>query len=266
MKMILISWITFTLLNCRNISIQSENYKCNKDIIEQKYIINGAWKYGIYEPQFQMYLDSAIYYCPTLASAYQQKAMAFFKCKNYTKGEYYINIACELSGEYFDYRAFMVCIFSRDYETASNLFISLINERGDNHIMDHKYSFYLGLCYIQLLQLDKAKTIFIKLTENTTPHYLDYFYLGVIYYNLFEFDKAKICFQKSIVEYSQFSDAYFYLAKIDENNLEFEGRKTKLKLSKELLLNRYTINEDNAKYEFYPYQVNIDMINWELDR
>lgn len=126
-------------------------------------------------------------------------------------------------------------------------------------MMDHSYDFYIGLCYLQLDQFEKADSLIqcsIKWSEvnNNRGHYLEYFYLGIAKMEKKKDSAAISYFDQALKIYPQFPDAQYYKS-VCLNNLErTEEAKTILNKGLEDLNKGYSNNEDNSIYEEYPYQ------------
>lgn len=207
----------FCFLSCQ--TKEAEQKLSKKDAFE-KYLKNGAFQYSFLHPNYQNYLDSALVYYPNEAFLWQQKSMPLFKQKKYELGMFYLNKAVELDKErYLPYRAFIKCIFQKDYLGSIKDF-QLSKETDENgYVMDHTYNFYLGLSYLQLNELDNAKKYMkesisyqAKQFGDDNIHFLDIFYLGIIEYQKQEYEKAIEFFDKSLILYPNFSDAQYYKA------------------------------------------------------
>ncbi len=135
-----------------------KNKSLSEEQIITKYLENGAWRFRYFAPEYQLYIDSAIALNPTIAYLYQQKSMPLYKQGKYSVGLQYLNKAVELAPvKYIDYRAFMKCIFAKNYTEALDDFILSKKLKSENgYVMDHSYNFYIGLCYIQLNEYQKA--------------------------------------------------------------------------------------------------------------
>jgi tetratricopeptide (TPR) repeat protein len=234
-----------------------------KEVLE-KYVTNGAHRYSYFEHEWQQYLDSAIMANPNIAYVYQQKAMPLFKMRKYEAGMPYLNRAVELdSVQYIDYRAFMKCIFSKDYSGAIKDFRKAKRIKGANgYVMDHSYDFHLGLSYLQLNRFDSAahylnKSIDYtqKLNGESWVHYLDLFYLGIVYLEQGKYNQSIVQFDKALNSYSTFSDAEYYKAKALARLGNEQAARVLFEKAKADFRKGYTINEDNAFYEKYPYQL-----------
>lgn len=210
--------------------------------------------------EHQLYLDSIISIIPEDPFYWQQKAMPLFKQKKYELGMKYLNRAIEYdtTNHYKEYRAFIKCIFQKNYTKSLDEFLDLTKINGDAIVMDHTYSFWIGLCYLQLneFQLSKKsieKSIaFGKVNNYINPYEL--FYLGITEFEMGNYNEAIKNLDISINEYKNFADAKYYkalsLAKI--------GKETDAKAlfleSKSDFKNGFTFNEGNSLYEQFPYQ------------
>ena len=154
----------------------------------------------------------------------------------------------------------MECIFAKDYTSALRDFEQAKLVVGQGGVMDHRYDFYIGLCYLQLDQLDEAEHHLLSTIadQEKAPgfvHFLDLFYLGIVYYQKDDFNTAITTFDKAIKLYPQFSDAKYYKANCFMYMGRYEEAKALYKEAGNDFKQGYTINEDNAIYEAYPYQV-----------
>ena len=236
--------------------------KQNQEIIIKKYLENCAWKHMMFSKEWQDCIDNGLKEDSTVAYLWQQKAMPYFKLRKYEIGMPFIDKAVMYNRkQYLPYRAFIKCIFAKTYKAAIIDFEDCIKEFGNNYEMDHTYNFYIGLCYMQLNEYHKAEKLFKEYIDDIyknrqgLEHPTALFYYGISIYEQQKWEEAIIIFDKALKIYSNFSDAKFYksmcLINIDKQNdasiLIEEGKKDAEK--------GYSINEDNAIYEKYPYQV-----------
>lgn len=243
-------------------SIADEERKLMQDSIINEFVDNCAKKYNyrFQMTEWQKCLDKGLERDSTIAYLWQQKAMPYFKARKYEVGMKYIDKAVKYAPKYYQpYRAFIKCIFAKTYGEAIADFKDCINKYGDWYEMDHTYSFYIGISYLQLNEFNKAeeilgKEVYEQIDENGEAHYLDLFYYGISKYEQAKWEEAIIEFDKALEQYPRFSDVKYYksicllrLNKIEEASKLF-------KEAKEDGAN-YSINEDNAIYETYPYQV-----------
>ena len=92
-----------------------------KEEVYDKYLRNGAYKHSYYHPKYHQYIDSALVIRPNDAFLLQQKAMPLFKEKKYELGMIYMDRAVENDDKYdkyLSYRAFIKCIFQKNYREA----------------------------------------------------------------------------------------------------------------------------------------------------
>lgn len=159
-----------------------------------------------------------------------------------------------------EYRAFIKCIFQKNYTEAIKDFqyVKQFNENGN--VMDHSFKFHIGLSYLQLNEFDSAEKYMLQSIDFWEKswkmgHYLEYLYLGIVYYEKANYPSAIRYLDSAIKYYPQFSDAKFYKSRV----LNLIGQKEaseKLLLEAKLDYDKgFTINEDNAIYEEYPYQI-----------
>jgi len=237
--------------------------KALQDSIINKYVHNCAknYNYKFQMDEWQNCLDEGLKKDSTIAYLWQQKAMPYFKAKKYEVGMKYIDKAVKYNPDYYQpYRAFIKCIFAKTYKDAISDFQDCIDKYGNQYEMDHSYSFYIGISYLQLNEFKKAEEILAKevekqMREYNETHHLSLFYYGISKYEQSKWKEAIIEFNKSLEQYPQFSDAKYYksvslirLNKITEAKKLFnEARKDRE--------DGFSINEDNVIYETYPYQV-----------
>jgi tetratricopeptide (TPR) repeat protein len=127
--------------------------------------------------------------------------------------------------------------------------------------MDHTFGFYLGLCYLQLNEYQKAEQLLKQYNDDIfknrqgLEHPTALFYYGIAKYELQKWEEAIIEFDRALKQYPNFSDVKFYKAMcLIKINKEKEAM-TLLDEGKSDAEKGYTINEDNTVYEKYPYQV-----------
>lgn len=242
--------------------IKSKFNSKQQDSIIEKYLKKGAWNYDQNSQEWQAEIDKGLEKDSTIAYLWQQKAMPLFKQSKYELGMPFIDEAVKYDRKRWqNYRAFIKCIFSKSYKDAIADFKDYQKRFGYGFVMDHSYNFYIGLSYLQLNEFEKAEAIFEKDYNYTVKehgkdwvHQLDLFYFGISKYELKKYEEALDLFDRSLDIYPQFSDAQFYKAKI----LFKLGRPAEAekiyKEAHENAMKGFTINEDNAAYERYPYQ------------
>ncbi len=212
---------------------------------------------------WQACLDSAIQIDPNNAYLWQQKAMPYFKTRKYSLGMKYLQKAVELNPDrYLSYQAFIKCIFVKDYQDAIEDFNILLKTDPNGTVQDHPYYFYIGLCHLQLDQFESAKSMLYKsiqaqMQENgeNWVHFLDYFYLGIAFYELKIFDLAIKQFDRALNEYPELSDAHYYKSCSLSRQGKTQQAKESMLKTKQYIKQGYTINDQNALYEKYPYQI-----------
>jgi len=263
MKNILLNLLTIATFNCYSQTSQIDLKKKQEAIVEE-YLTNCAKKYNYNRQmsEWQNCLDEGLKKDSTIAYLWQQKAMPYFKARKYEIGMEFIDKAVQYDPkEWQPYRAFIKCIFAKTYKDAIVDFEDCIKKYGNGYRMDHTYSFYIGLSYLQLNEYNKAEIIFKEYIDDIfknrqgLEHPTAYFYYGVSQYEQKKYEEAIIIFDKALKIYPNFSDVKYYksicMAKLYANQ---EDISKIFKEAKEDAKKGYTINEDNTIYETYPYQ------------
>jgi tetratricopeptide (TPR) repeat protein len=137
--------------------------------------------------------------------------------------------------------------------------------------MDHPYYFYLSLCYLQLNKFDSANEYMTRcITEERSKrsdgsvHYLHYFYYGLIQCELKHYDKAVTYFDSCLQIAPHIPDVQYYKALCLNHDKKKDEALALLKEAHQNMKLGYTINEDNAIYEQYPYQVSAHQMEYAL--
>ncbi len=256
--------ILFCFIQCQsqtNENETAEERKNRQEAIIDKHLKNGAWRHMMFSKEWQENIDTGLKKDSTIAYLWQQKAMPYFKLRKCEVGMPLLDNAVLYDPKrWLAYRGFIKCIFARTYKEAIVDFQNCMKYYGNSYEMDHTYAFYIGMSYLQLNEFEKAEKIFktdiedqIKKTKEA--HHLDLFYYGISKYEQQKWEEAIIEFDKALKKYPEFSDVKFYKA-ICLMNLEKKEEGLKLiEEGKKDAEKGYTINEDNAIYEKYPYQV-----------
>lgn len=260
-------WVLFifgTSLSCLGQSQQ-------EDIIDQ-YLTQGAYHYHYTQQGWNDQIDLALAQDSTIAVLWQNKALPYWKMKKYD-----LAVACYDQAVRYDRktylgrRGYLKCIFQRDYKGAIEDMQMAELEYGYDYQNDHSYAFYIALCYLQLNNFEQAKITLEKDLNRTIQkhgeswlHYLDLFYMGIIYYELRDYDQAHHYLDQSLAEYSKFSDAQYYKGMCFLAQNEKNKARTIMLEAQTNAKQGYTINEDDAFYELYPYQVNWHMAQWTI--
>ena len=234
-----------------------------QDSLKEIYLKNGAWQTDVYSQEWQNEIDKGLEVDSTLAYFWQQKAMPLFKQSKYEIGMTFIDKAVKYNPEgWQNYRAFIKCIFSKQYNDAIIDFQDYQETYGYGFVMDHSYDFYIALSYLQLSEFEEAEKLFEKDYKRTLDkkgedwlHHLDIFYYGISKYELKKYDEALVLFDQALARYPQFSDVQYYKAKILYKLGKPEEADSLYKSAKEYARKGFSINEDNVVYERYPYQI-----------
>lgn len=255
---------TLFITQCQSQTETAEEKKVRQKQIIQEHVYDCADKinYLFYMKEYQDCLDKGLEKDSTIAYLWQQKAMPYYKVKKYELGKPLLDKAVEYDGKrWLSYRGFMKCIFSKDYKGAIKDFEECIANWGDSYEMDHTYSFYIGLSYLQLNEFEKAEQYFKQTIEDqkkkfNEAHHLDLFYYGIVKYEQKKYNESVKIFDEALSQYPEFSDVIYYKALcFYKLNRPMEEYQDLINQAKEFAEKGYTINEDNAVYESYPYQV-----------
>jgi len=257
-KIIFILLAQLSLISC------SQEVKTKEEIIK-KYVTNGAKKfnYKFQMQEWQQCLDEGLKIDSTVAYLWQQKAMPYFKARKYEIGMQYIDKAVQYDSESWQpYRAFIKCVFAKRYKDAIVDFEDCKKRFGNNYVMDHTYNFYIALSYLQLNEFKKAEKLlqgyvddlFNELGEEWL-HPTALFYLGISKYEQNKYKAAIIEFDRALKLYPELSEANYYKSICLMKTKQKENAKLAFQKFKFDSEKGYSINEDNAIYEVYPYQV-----------
>ena len=111
-----------------------------QDALIEKYVHNCANKfnYNYQMQEWQNCLDEGIKIDSTVAYFWQQKAMPYFKARKYEVGMAYLDKAVFYKPErWLSYRAFIKCIFSKQYKEALKDFELCVEMEGYSYVQDH---------------------------------------------------------------------------------------------------------------------------------
>ena len=243
--------------------VEAQSYTVfEKDSIVEK-VMQPIRRLGINSHARRKALDSAIEKYPGIANFYQQRAMPLYKEDKDELGSPFLVKAAQLDPrKYLDYKGFMECIFSKNYKTAIADFEKYLNMFGEGHVMDHTYYFYIGISHLQLNDFEKAKTYLEKSIAQVEKksgrewiHHLDLMYLGIAYLEMDDCQNALAAFDEALSKNPDFGDVKYYKAGCLYRLGQMEEALKLFSEAKDDILKGNTINEDNAIYERYPYQV-----------
>lgn len=258
-----LSLCLFALTAPRNATSQTVRQYSKEDSTKAAAYFKRSWNFPIGTSAHQKYLDSALLIIPANAYYWQQKSMPFYKSGKFEIGRPFLDSAVKYDpGRWLEYRAFMKCIYEKDYGGALSDLYAVRTAYGNRVVMDHSYNFYIGLCHLQRTSFDSAEYYLtgcidadIKAMGEKWVHANHYFYLAVVYMAKEDYAKAVTCFDKAVGAYPNFSDARYYkalcLANLGKNKealVEMEQANTSFQAG-------YTLVEDNALHVDYPYQV-----------
>ena len=223
--------------------------------------------------EYRYWLDSAIVGYPNDAELWREVATSFFKAGEYGPAMRYINKAVELDPkQWLGYRAFMKCIFMKDYAPAIEDFKQALDLKNNYYEMDHTYHFYIAISYLKLNQLDSADYHIAQSLKLQMPngqgsgHHLDWFYWGLIKHRKKQHKKAIEYYDKALTQYENFPDAMYYKALVLLKTGEKQAAKVLLENAQKSLKKGYKLNEDNEYYVNYPYQITPNEVNELLQK
>lgn len=248
--------------DCSSVKVQ--------DSLVAHYMDNGAYKYGYNDAKWGVYCDSLIAVCPNIASAYQHKALPHIKYGNYAVAFPLEDKAAELDPlKYLSYRAFLKCIFTKDYEGALVDFEKSQALIPNGFVMDHSYFFYMGICHMELKQYAEAEANFkqdhsiqSKTAGDSWIHFNSHLYRGILHYRMNKKDEAKKYFLKSMDQYAQLAETNYYMGLISKEEGKNSLAKQYLQVAKNSIVKGYGFNEDNVLYTNYPGQIKL----FEIDQ
>jgi len=237
--------------------------EASRDSIINEHLVNGAWKMPLYSQERLREIDKALAKDSTIAYLWQQRSMPLLKQGKYEIAMPYVDQAVKYDPDRWqDYRAYVKCIFAKTYRSAIKDFLECKARYGNQIVMDHTYNFYIGLSYLQLDEFEKAQTYFqadydsiMAADRANWLHHLDLFYYGISAFELGNNEEALNIFDQALELYPTFSDVQFYQARCYAKLGEKDSAEVLFFRAKENASLGYTINEDGAVYERYPYQV-----------
>ncbi|TDE16528.1 tetratricopeptide repeat protein [Dyadobacter psychrotolerans] len=247
------------------VSVQAQSVDCSSKAVQDSLFeiySKKARAYGFLHPGWDQTYDSLLAICPNIAEAYQEKGIPHVANGNYEKAYEYNNKAVELDPHrWTPYRGYLNCIYTKNYEKAITDFEAAEKLTPNAFILDHSFSFYIALSYMESGQYDKAETYFLKDIAQQKRgegkndiHFNSLLYFGILYYLMNEFDMAQKYLRDCLVLYPQQPMANYYMAmtlKVLGNNqkdIYFEK-------AKQYMLEGYRLNEPNSLYVNYPRQI-----------
>lgn len=240
-----------------------QKYTPEQEAIIEEFSTNCAKRhlYTFEMNEWQACLDEGLAKDSTISYLWQQKAMPYFKARKYEVGMEYLDQAVKYNKrKYLPYRAFIKCIFSKNYTEAIDDFEAAIAMEGNSYEMDHTYQFYIALSYLQLNQFEKAEQIFAEdILEQEEKfedgaHFLDRFYYGISKYEQAKWEEAIEQFDIALQVYPNFAEVLLYKGLALAKNGNMEEAEPLIHAARTEGENGNTFNEDNAIYEMYPYQ------------
>jgi tetratricopeptide (TPR) repeat protein len=233
-----------------------------------RYIGEGAGRARVFytDPRWQLYCDSVLAICENIAEAYQMKALPFVKYGDFLTAMPLLDKAVLYDTlQYLPYRAFIKCIFAKDYDGAITDFNLCQRLARGGGIMDHSYSFYLGLSYLERGEADVAWQYIaedIKVQQDrgagSDAHFNSWLYAGIVHIELNKPDSAKYFLQQCLSRYPQHPEGNYYMARVLQKLSLPDDAQKHAEAGRAGLIAGYRMNEDNIAYVNYPRQVTVN--------
>lgn len=197
-----------------NCNVYKNNNACYESCLEALKAIRH--KQGSF--QSQQHFDRSIELCD-FAYSYQQKSVPFLKRGNFIEWKRLIDKAVELSPqEYLGYRGWCRLQFLRDYEGAiadiERLKSLTKYDIGYCQTSEYHLNIALALCYKEIGEIDKARTLFeahINSEELPVGNY-DFYHFGVLEYEAGNYEIAIEYLEKQIEINDYLGEAYYFVA------------------------------------------------------
>ncbi len=212
-----------------------------------------AWKAIRYKQgsfKSQELFNQSIDLCPSFAYSYMEKGVPYLKRGHFVEWKKLIDRAVQLSPiEYLGYRGWCRLQFLRDYigaiEDIEELKRIMIYDVGYCQNGNYHLEVALGLCYKELGELERAKTIIhthLK-TYKSSPGLYDYYHIGVIEYELGNYEQAIELLEKQL-DYYELAEVYFYLALANKQVNRMDEYFIALDKSEQLYLNSISMYDN----------------------
>ncbi|MCB0546927.1 MAG: tetratricopeptide repeat protein [Phaeodactylibacter sp.] len=196
-----------------------EIYKTDKACYQSCQEAMMAIRYRQGSFQSQQHFDRSIELCPDFAYSYMEKAVPFLKRGAFIQWKKLIDKAVELDPkEYLGYRGWCRLQFLRDYEGAisdiERLKALVDYDIGFCQTGDYHLNIALALCYKELGQLDKARSLFEEYlqAEGAYVGLYDFYHLGVLEYETGNYQTAIEHLTRQIRENDYLGETYYFLA------------------------------------------------------
>jgi imidazolonepropionase-like amidohydrolase len=234
------------------------------DSLRMKKYVDSAFRQPLYAHKRDAYLDSALAILPSYAYLWQQKSNPAVKQRKYELAIQYLDSAVKYDcRKYLDYRGFTKCIFQKDYKEAIKDFDAAYVLNGESGVMDHSYSFFKGLCYLQLNKFDSAEHFITQSIDNKITkqgsnwvHPMEWFYAGIVQFEKERYPAAINYFDSCLKTYANFPEAQYYKSHCLINQKDYKSALALMRSAKTNADQGFSFNEDSAPYEQFPYQVN----------
>ena len=237
--------------------------KAYQDTLVARYLDRGAHRISYLSPKWGLYCDSLIAACPTIAYAYQQKAMPLIKCGEYARAFPLIDKAVALdANKWLAYRGFLKCIFTKDYAGALLDFRRVAQLKPKGREMDHTYAFFAGLCNLEMGNYKQAEVDFgddmrlqLGADGRGEIHFNSLLYAGLLALQQQHYPQAQAYLERCLTAYAQHPEGNYYLALAYQAQGQPALARQHLSTAQKALISGYRLNEDNIFYANYPGQI-----------
>lgn len=211
----------------------------------------------------QLYLDSAIKLCPSLAKAWREKGVPFLKRGDYATWLSYLNRAVEISpSDFLDIRAWCKVKFLHDYNGALEDFknFDLLHAKNPKIIGDYNIYTWMALCEtglnnheIALRYANKSIAISSKEHGEEWVGMYDFLYRGNIKLALKDYKGALEDFNKQLRNSDKLAEGYYYQGLAFLRQKKKKDAKKSFKKSIYYFTNGYTMSDPYVEMPFKVY-------------
>jgi len=240
----------------------------NKQIVETpQRVWDSLSEYPQLTMQSDLYNKLILEKYPATHTAYMNRSVAYNKTGQHATGFAMVNKAVELAPvEYLGYRAFLKLYFMHDYEGSLRdcLRLDTLTSFAKPGVWGEDMDMVIGLCYLQLNNLEKARTRFTSSINAVTKEVGKewnsprvFLYLGITHMKEKSFSQAIKVFDELIQVYPKYSEAYYYKAQCYKSLKDLKNAAATLEKCKEVFAKN---RPDRNPYFEMPYQVYASML------
>lgn len=229
---------------------------------------------SVYAERSQLSLQSDRYYklflekYPNTHEAYMSRSIPYNKVGDHTTGFVMLNRAVELAPTlYLGYRAFVKLYMMHDYEGALHdcLRLDSLTSYAKPGVWGEDMDMVIGLCYLQLNDLQKAHSRFTNSIDRITKENgkqwnsaRTFLYLGITLMKEKAYSQAAHVLDELIQLNPNYSEAYYYKARCLSAQKDLKNAEATLEKCKQVF-EKYGA-ERNPYFEL-PYQIYPSMLS-----